>query len=276
MSLTTSLQNLPPELRPAMAELIDAMEQRFYERYGLQRTDFESLRSVVQELAEAQKRTEMRVEELAEAQKRTEMRVEELAEAQKRTEMRIEELAEAQKRTEMRLDRLEIVVTELAEAQKRTEASLQKVIVRQGDHTGMLMEITYRLKAYAYFGSLLRKVQVIAPIDLEDTLEQHLSEVELQELLPLDLLVRGQLRGAATPTELYLAVEVSGVVDAGDVKRAQVRAGLLRRAGIRAIATVAGRDATEGAVKAARAAGVLLLQDGKHYNWEEALAALAL
>ncbi len=61
--------------------------------------DFNELKSIVKELAEAQKRTETRMEELAEAQKRTETRMEELAEAQKGTETRMEELAEAQKGT---------------------------------------------------------------------------------------------------------------------------------------------------------------------------------
>jgi hypothetical protein len=54
----------------------------------------------MEELAQAQKRTEERMEELAQAQKRTEERMEELAQAQKRTEERVEELAQAQKRTE--------------------------------------------------------------------------------------------------------------------------------------------------------------------------------
>ncbi len=55
--------------------------------------DFNELKSIVKELAEAQKRTESRMEELVGAQK-------ELAEAQKRTELRVEELAEAQKETQ--------------------------------------------------------------------------------------------------------------------------------------------------------------------------------
>jgi len=74
------------------------------------------------ELAEAQKRTEVRMGELAEAQKRTEVRMEELAEAQKRTEVRMEELAEAQKRTEVRME-------ELTEAQKRTEEEVRKLAI---------------------------------------------------------------------------------------------------------------------------------------------------
>ena len=68
--------------------------------------DFNELKGIVRELAEAQKRTEQRVEELAEAQKRTEQRVEELAEAQKRTEQRVEELAKALAETQRQIQEL--------------------------------------------------------------------------------------------------------------------------------------------------------------------------
>ena len=54
--------------------------------------------------------------------------VKELAEAQKRTELKVEELAEAQKRTEERVGRLEEVVKELAEAQKRTEETVRSLV----------------------------------------------------------------------------------------------------------------------------------------------------
>jgi len=74
------------------------------------REDFNALKQVVEELVQAQKKTEQRVEELAQAQKKTEERlgrveaaVEELAQAQKKTEQRVEELAQAQKRTEEEL-----------------------------------------------------------------------------------------------------------------------------------------------------------------------------
>ncbi len=56
------------------------------------KVEFSRLEKIVEELAEAQKRTEARVEELAEAQKRTEARVEELAEAQKKTEETVRQL----------------------------------------------------------------------------------------------------------------------------------------------------------------------------------------
>jgi hypothetical protein len=57
------------------------------------KADVAELRAVVQELAEAQKRTDLRVAELAEAQKRTDLRVAELAEAQTRTEQAVRQLA---------------------------------------------------------------------------------------------------------------------------------------------------------------------------------------
>jgi prefoldin subunit 5 len=85
----------------------------------------------VENLAEAQKRTEERIEQLAEAQRRTEQRVEELAEAQRRTEERVEELAEAQRRTEERVGRLEIALAELAEAQRRTEQRVEELAEAQ-------------------------------------------------------------------------------------------------------------------------------------------------
>ncbi len=59
--------------------------------------------------------------------------VEELAEAQKRTEARVEELAEAQKKTEQRLDSLTQRVEELAEAQKKTEETVRQLVVDMAD-----------------------------------------------------------------------------------------------------------------------------------------------
>ncbi len=148
-------QGLTPELYKTIIAIVDDRVREI----RVAREEFEDLKQVirelaqaqartdhclhrlaekVEELAEAQKRTEARVEELAEAQKRTEARVEELAEAQKRTEARVEELAEAQKRTEARLEELaeaqkrtEARVEELAEAQKRTEARVEELAEAQ-------------------------------------------------------------------------------------------------------------------------------------------------
>ena len=143
-------QGITAEMYKAIIAVVDERVKEI----KVTREDFDSLRSVVQQLAEAQRRTEQRVEELAQAQKRTEQRLEELAQAQKRTEerltrleMAVAELAEAQKRTEQRVE-------ELAQAQKRTEqelASLAKTVKDlQKEVGGMSDTIGYTLENAAY------------------------------------------------------------------------------------------------------------------------------
>ena len=255
----------------------------------------------VEELTQAQKRTELRVEELTQAQKRSEERIErleiavlELAEAQKRSEERIGrleiavlELAEAQKRSEERIGRLEIAVLELAEAQKRTElrveelAKAQKrteqrldIVVREQEkQRGDRLERQYREKPFAYFGRLMRRAQVVPLQELEAELEERLTDEEMNELRPLDLLVRGRLNRKDQPAlELHLALEISAVVDRNDVERAKRRAAILRRAGYVTVSGVAGEATTQGGVESAQAEQVALFRNGAVDFWDEALA----
>jgi len=137
------LDELKLDFEPKQAERLARMMGQMYRELAetVKRADFEVLQNVlsrlsdnvealsekVNELAEAQKRTELRVgeltraqHELAEAQKRTEIRLSELAEAQKITEQRVNELTEAQKRTELRVE-------ELTKAQYKTENELKRL-----------------------------------------------------------------------------------------------------------------------------------------------------
>jgi hypothetical protein len=75
------IDRFPHELQDPMLEFWGAVK----ESLGVKGEDFTELKNIVFELAEAQK-------ELAQAQKRTEVRVEELAQAQKQTELSIKEL----------------------------------------------------------------------------------------------------------------------------------------------------------------------------------------
>jgi len=80
------LTEFSPEAKRTLITLIDSrIEEKLKDRLPT-REDFSELKSIVQELAQAQ-------QELAQAQGRTEKRVEELAEAQKRTEIQIQNLA---------------------------------------------------------------------------------------------------------------------------------------------------------------------------------------
>ncbi len=256
----------------------------------------------VEALAEAQRRGEERVarleaavERLAEAQARTEERV-------ARLEAAVERLAEAQARTEERVARLEAAVERLAAAKARTEervarleAAVERLVaavealveqVRELTRTqewitnrlaglrGRVLELDYERKAGAYFGPLLQRLRVVSPHTLEDELQAHLSREEFQEVLQLDLLLSGQPRYHPEKPEVWLAVEISAVVDREDVSRARRRAALLCQAGYRAIPVVAGEQVTLGGEEEVRQHNVVLFQDGRARFWEEALEAI--
>ena len=96
---------------------------------GVTRDDFGELKRIVAELAEAQRKAEIRLAGVEDRLSRLEGTVAELAEAQRRTEERVAELAEAQRRTTDTL----------------------------GNLKGRVLEANYRDKAVAYFGRWLRR-----------------------------------------------------------------------------------------------------------------------
>lgn len=239
----------------------------------------------IRELAEAQGRTkqhrgilEQRMIELAEAQIRTEQRLDtleqrmiELADAQVRTALRVNELVEAQSRTALRLN-------ELVEVVARLEATLGIVADRQNQMRGDWLAQRYSDRAASYFGRQLRRLRVVLPgraIDqaTEDLLEANLSDKELEEVFWLGVLAHGRLRHAPdSSADVWLAVEVSGVIDRGDVERADRRAALLRKAGLCALPVVAGEGVTQGATALLQDVPVVLVLDGRSEGWERALS----
>jgi len=104
IALIKKLEGLEPQLRGVLFAILEEIEKQREET--VTKKEFNELKEIVAELAEAQKRTEERlirleatVEKLAEAQKRTEQRVAELAEAQKRTEQELQKLIEEHRKT---------------------------------------------------------------------------------------------------------------------------------------------------------------------------------
>jgi hypothetical protein len=182
-----------------------------------------------------------------------------LAEAQRRTEECVRQLVEAQRRTEERLARLE-------ERVDRIEDKLGRL-------DGRTLELIYDKKASAYFGRWLRRAEVVGSNEVWDLLEERLSPDELHEVLLTDLLVRGRATHRPDRPEVWLAVEISAVVDRDDIARAVRRAELLRRAGVAAVPVVAETSATEGAESEANSLGVAMLQDGSGRLWDQAFAA---
>ncbi|MEJ5348581.1 MAG: hypothetical protein WHS46_07815 [Desulfosoma sp.] len=122
VALYRKLERIGPDLRDALLTLFEEVERNREE--SVTKREFNELKEIVRDLAEAQLKTEARLEGLT-------LRVDQLAAAQRRTEERLEELAAAQKKTEERLDSLALKVEELAEAQKRTEARVEELAAAQ-------------------------------------------------------------------------------------------------------------------------------------------------
>ena len=245
---------LSAEMYRAVVAVVDdrmqaiSVTRRDYERLEVR---IERVEAALVRLAEAQARTEERLDRLEAA-------VERLAEAQARTEERVNQLAEAQARTEQQIQALVQRMDKFEDIQSRMR--------------GDLLELTYQRRAGSYLGRVLRRVRAWVPFELEEELEPRLSESDYLDLLRADLLMRGQPRERREIAEVWLAVEVSAVVDRGDVERAVRRAGHLRKAGYVALAAVAGEQATEGAEDMAQREGAVMVLDGSVAFWEQALS----
>jgi DNA repair exonuclease SbcCD ATPase subunit len=293
-----------------LAEAQARIEEELWKYREASEARFARIEAALDRLAEAQAQTEAALKRLSEAQERyreasearfarIEATLNRLSEAQAQTEAGnaeaqaqtvIRELAEAQAQTEgpgfgnwLRPGPTEEEYRKYREASEarfaRIEAVLEQVVVqlqkltdRTGKLEGRLLELTYQQKAGSYFGHLLRRPRALLPAEIEDQLEGRITQEEFRELLAVDLLVSGRPRHLAEAPQVWLVVEISATVDRHDVERARQRADLLRRAGLRAIPTVAGEDATMGALEEAKTHKVLMLQDGRSWFWEEALA----
>jgi len=248
-----------------LAELRRYVDMRFAELA-------EAQQRVEAELAELRRYVDMRFAELAEAQQRVEA---ELAELRRYVDMRFAELAEAQQRIGIELAELRRRTDErfaqLAESQLRIQEQLIGIKDELADVRGRQLELDYRIKAVAFFGGWLRKPAVVEVSDIWDQLEAHLDEIEMRRLTAVDLIVRGQLPKKRGEAEVWLAVEVSNVVDLSDVERAVERAALLRRAGLLAIPVVGGKRLTRGAAASVAERRVVLSKGGELVGWDEVL-----
>ncbi len=227
-SLIRKLESIEdPKLRDVFISFLEEAERiigetvtrkEFQEFVRTTNENFNRVWKAINELTEAQKRTEQRVNELAIAQKRTEERlnelalahskleqkVSELAEAQKKTEERLNELAEAQKRTEQRVNELAIAqkrteerLNELALAQKETERELKKLTQehkKTREHLGGLTNaFGYVLEDRAIKGlpSILKErfnIETIGP------LKREMLEIENREI-EINIIGKGKQNG---------------------------------------------------------------------------------
>ncbi|MBI3971911.1 MAG: hypothetical protein HY332_11530 [Chloroflexi bacterium] len=214
-------------------------------------------------------RLELSLARLAEAQARTEeqlttlgWRVDQLAEAQRRTEQRVEELAEALRQLTERVD---VVVVRL-DGLTATTNSLKGWRLEANYRDRALAYFGQMLRRIRVLSS-----QDLADL-LEDAEDQgSIGSSERRDLVLTNVVVRGRRRESGETT--YLAVEVSATIDEHDVWRALRRAEALGRAvQTPVVPVVAGERITRDAEELSHDKGVRRVLDGRASDPEETTA----
>ena len=217
---------------------------------------------------------------LAEAQQRAEERLANAEERLANVEERLVNVEERLANVEERLSQIEAAIQHLTEqvAELTREVRALTENQHQTDNTvsrlkGDMLELKYRNKIYGYFGYLMRRLKVVDLATIDEALETTLTSGEFRDVFRLDLLATGQLREAPGGPEVWLAIEISSVVDSNDVDRAWRRASLIRRVGPLVLPVAAGERVTPEAETAARNQNVVLMTDGQAQFWDVAVSA---
>lgn len=218
-----------------------------------------TLPEIVRGLAEAQQRAEERLANAEERLANVEERLGNVEEQLSQIKTAIQHLTE-------QVAGLTREVTALTENQRHTENTVSRL---KGD----MLELSYRNKIYGYFGHLLRWLKVVDLFTIDEALETSLASGEFRDVFRLDLLATGQLRESRGGAEVWLAIEISSVVDRNDVDRAWRRASLIRQVGPLVLPVAAGERAPSGAETAARDQHVILMTDGQAQFWNAAVSA---
>ena len=189
-----------------------------------------------------------------------------LAEAQQRAEVRLANVEDRLSKIETAIQHLTEQVRALTESQRQTENTVSRL-------KGESLEWSYRNKIYGYFGYLMRRLKVVDLATIDEALEATLTSGEFRDVFRLDLLATGQLRASPDRPEVWLAIEISSVVDSNDVDRAWRRAELIRRVTPLVLPVAAGERVTSGAETAAHDQNVALMTDGQAQFWDQAVSA---
>jgi hypothetical protein len=127
---------------------------------------------------------------------------------------------------------------------------------------GFVLELIFDRRAPAVFGRYWRRVKVVPATEICELAEsiQPLTPEEEESLYRADAYVMGVRKSDGR--EIIGVVEVSWMVDIGDVERAQRRAEVLTKRGLLAVPIVAGGEATQTAEQAAQQGECALLING--------------
>lgn len=206
-------EELSQTMEPKAAHKLASVLGLIYEdlQNTVTKAEFNDLRQVVRDLAEAQKRTEARVEELAEAQKRTEARVEELAGAQRRTEHALAHLTE-------RVDQIAVQMAHLTERVDRLTGQMGHLTERLDDTNrqlgGLASTIGYTLENEAY-----RALPPLLERDHGLVLTEPLRRDWLTDAKGRDVEVNILGRGRLAGEPVWVIGESKAQLSANDVER---------------------------------------------------------
>ncbi|GIV04628.1 MAG: hypothetical protein KatS3mg016_0203 [Fimbriimonadales bacterium] len=171
-----------------------------------------------------------------------------------------QEMREGFERVDREFDK---VRQEMREGFERQGAQIKKNTDDIAELKGLSLETKFRNQAGSWFSMYLKKVRVVLLTDLEELLPegQTFTEQEVQSLSNTDLFLFGVDKRDGR--QCVYVVEVSWVVDVGDVERAVQRAQIVAQHGLPAAAVAAGRELTEGARERAQQLGCGLWINGQ-------------
>jgi hypothetical protein len=215
--------------------------------------DFNELKTIVKDLADAQKEHSQRITRLEDI-------VADLADAQKRTELKLADLADAQKRTELKL-------ADLADAQKRTEQELRVLTKGLNETRGELGGLS-RSFGYAFENEAYRMLPRVLRENYGIDMQERLLRTEIGGK---EINVFGQVtkdgKGGILVGEVKLRLDErrkrgeKDVFDELEEKVEAVKGEYETEEIIRVLVT---HFATKGAVRKARDRGVIVVQS---FEW---------
>jgi uncharacterized protein with HEPN domain len=165
-------------------------------------------------------------------------------------------------RVDERFAQVDEQLAEVRAEQQRQAAEQRRQANDIAKLKGFVLELIFDRRAPSVFGRYWRRVRVVSAPEICELAEsvQPLTPEEEALLYRADAYVMGVRKSDGR--EIIGVVEVSWMVDIGDVERAQRRAEVLMQRGLLAVPVVAGGEATQTAEQAAQRGACALLLDG--------------
>jgi len=172
------------------------------------------------------------------------------------------EMREGFARVDARFEQVDEQFAEVRAEQQRQAAEQRRQANDIAKLKGFVLELIFDRRAPSVFGRYWRRVKVVTAPEICELAEsvQPLTPEEESLLYRADAYVMGVRKSDGR--EIIGVVEVSWMVDIGDVERAQRRAEVLMQRGLLAVPVVAGGEATQTAEQAAQRGACALLLDG--------------